>query len=69
MKKLVEAIDALATRVCIGCGEFLKLENFRIADGCPCNTPRGINHGRVPVDTCTCTTCDPAQTGSTRYRA
>ena len=42
-------------------------ENRRIADGCACNSPRGINHGLVPKNTCTCLTCDPEQTGSTRY--
>jgi hypothetical protein len=52
---------------CSGCGKPLLAENFWIADGCPCYAPRGINHGRVPKDTCTCVECDPAQTGSTRY--
>lgn len=52
---------------CQGCGKALDPRNYRIADGCPCNTPRGINHGVVPKDTCTCGECDPAQTGSTRY--
>jgi hypothetical protein len=41
-------------------------ENLRVADGCPCNSGRGDNHGIVPKDTCTCAICDPAQTGSTR---
>lgn len=52
--------------VCRGCGAMLLPENRRIADGCPCNNPRGINHGLVPKNTCTCVECDPAQTGSTR---
>jgi len=51
---------------CCGCGKALVLENFRVADGCPCNSPRGVNHGLVPPRTCTCPACDP-QTGSTRY--
>lgn len=52
---------------CRGCGKSLLAENFAgIADGCPCNSPRGVNHGLVPVNTCTCDECDPAQTGSTR---
>jgi len=37
-----------------------------MADGCRCNGPRGINHGLVPVDVCTCVECDPDQTGSSR---
>jgi hypothetical protein len=52
---------------CRGCGKPLLWENIRIADGCPCNSARGINHGLVPQDTCTCLVCDPKQTGSTRY--
>lgn len=52
---------------CRGCGKDLLLVNrYTIADGCPCNRPRGINHGIVPKATCTCTECDPAQTGSVR---
>lgn len=52
---------------CRGCSRVLRPENYRTADGCTCNTPRGINHGLVPANTCTCKECDPAQTGSTRY--
>lgn len=52
---------------CRTCGKSLIPENFRIADGCPCNSGRGVNHGLVARDTCTCPVCDPAQTGSTRY--
>lgn len=52
---------------CKGCGGEILPENRRIADGCPCNSARGVNHGRVPKNTCTCALCDPAQTGSTRY--
>lgn len=51
---------------CLGCGALLFYENRRIADGCSCNSPRGINHDRVAKNTCTCIECDPAQTGSTR---
>lgn len=54
---------------CKGCGGEILPENRRIADGCPCNSARGVNHGRVPKNTCTCVLCDPAQTGSTRYPA
>jgi hypothetical protein len=39
---------------------------MRVADGCPCNSGRGVNHGLVPADVCTCLVCDPAQTGSSR---
>lgn len=52
---------------CRGCPRRLERENIRIADGCPCNSARGINHGIVPKNTCTCVECDPEQTGSTRY--
>lgn len=52
--------------VCRGCGKPLVPANYRIADGCPCNNGRGINHGIVATTTCTCKECDPAQTGSTR---
>lgn len=52
---------------CRACGKLLLPENRdTIADGCPCNSRRGINHGIVPVLTCTCPTCDPACTGSVR---
>jgi hypothetical protein len=53
--------------LCRACGKMILPENRRIADGCPCNSPRGVNHGLVPKNTCTCLECDPAQTGSTRY--
>ena len=52
---------------CRGCGELLDWRNLRVADMCPCNSGRGINHGLVPPKTCTCVECDPQQTGSTRY--
>ena len=55
------------SRKCRGCGADLKPENYLFADGCPCNSPRGVNHGLVNVLTCTCDECDPAQTGSSRY--
>lgn len=53
---------------CRACNRALLSENIRVADGCPCNSPRGVNHGLVPKNTCTCNECDPAQTGSTRYQ-
>lgn len=52
---------------CRACGGMILPENRRVADGCPCNSPRGVNHGLVPKNTCTCVVCDPDQTGSTRY--
>jgi len=52
---------------CRNCGHPLVLSNYRIADGCPCNSKRGVNHGLVPTLTCTCVKCDPEQTGSTRH--
>jgi hypothetical protein len=51
---------------CRYCAQPLLPRNLRIADGCPCNAPRGVNHGLVPKNTCTCVLCDPAQIGSTR---
>ena len=50
---------------CRGCGKPL-VYNETIADACPCNAPRGINHGLVPAHVCACDECDPAQTGSAR---
>ena len=49
------------------CGEWLKFENLTVADGCPCNHPRGINHGIVLKEICTCIECDPEETGASRY--
>lgn len=54
-------------QACRGCGKPLDAENRRVADGCPCNSPRGVNHGLVARETCTCAVCDPEQTGATRY--
>jgi hypothetical protein len=51
---------------CRGCGVPLRYENLRCADGCPCNSPRGVNHGLVPRNVCTCVACDPEETGSVR---
>jgi hypothetical protein len=50
---------------CRACGRTLS-ENPGIADGCECNAPRGVNHGIVPQHVCTCTQCDPQQTGAVR---
>jgi hypothetical protein len=52
--------------LCRACGGMILPENRGIADGCPCNSARGVNHGLVPKNTCTCVECDPNQTGSTR---
>lgn len=54
--------------LCRGCKEPLVPENSRVADGCPCNSGRGINHGLVPSRVCTCDECDPEKTGSSRAR-
>jgi hypothetical protein len=50
---------------CRACGKPLTGTD-RVADGCECNSPRGVNHGIVPVYVCTCAVCDPEQTGSVR---
>jgi hypothetical protein len=54
---------------CRACGKELTPECAWVADGCPCNSPRGVNHGLVPRRTCACAECDPDQTGSTRNEA
>lgn len=54
---------------CGACGAALQAENARVADGCPCNSARGVNHGLVPADVCTCSVCDPNETGSSRAAA
>lgn len=60
---------ALPHPVCRGCSKPLDKENLWMAEGCPCNSERGVNHGLVPVNVCTCKECDPAQTGSPRAAA
>lgn len=57
--------DLVPAPPCRGCGKTLDTNNY-MADGCPCNSPRGVNHGLVPVNVCTCEACDPEQTGSIR---
>jgi len=52
--------------VCRNCKRPLYMRNIGVADGCPCNAYRGVNHGLVPTFVCTCQECDPAQTGSAR---
>ena len=46
--------------VCRGCNQPLKAENAWMSDGCPCNSERGINHGLVPKEVCTCEECAEA---------
>lgn len=58
--------DEALVHACRHCGKALLPKNRRIADGCPCNSGRGINHGLVAKNTCTCIVCDPDATGSTR---
>jgi hypothetical protein len=53
---------------CRACGAPLNFENRVMADGCPCNSGRGVNHDLVPKNVCSCVECDPAQTGSSRHR-
>jgi hypothetical protein len=62
------AISFMNTDPCRGCGQPLISTNIWITDGCPCNSPRGINHGLVAKNTCVCSECDPEQTGSTRNK-
>jgi hypothetical protein len=42
---------------CNGCGAPLLLENLFCDDGCPCNTPRGVNFKPQPCDICCCGFC------------
>jgi hypothetical protein len=53
---------------CRACGFYLAPNNRPLADGCPCNSARGVNHGLVERLVCTCKECDPEQTGSSRWR-
>lgn len=54
---------------CRGCGkQLVPYDNNIFADGCPCNSERGVNHGLVMSEVCTCKICDPAQTGASRIR-
>lgn len=53
-------------KVCRHCNNMLMPGNVVLADGCPCNSPRGVNHGLVAKEVCTCDFCDPAQTGASR---
>ena len=55
------------SETCRGCGNWLEFKNLSIADGCPCNSLRGINHGIVLKVVCTCDVCDPDSTGTSRY--
>jgi len=42
---------------CNGCGKPLFLENLYVDDGCPCNTPRGVNFKPAPCPTCKTDNC------------
>ena len=66
IKRLQTVIDNM--KVCRGCGKKLEDSNRTLADGCPCNTPRGVNHGLVDPLVCTCGVCDPKETGASRWR-
>ena len=66
IKRLQAVIDSM--KVCRGCGKKLEDSNRTLADGCPCNTPRGVNHGLVDQQVCTCSVCDPKETGASRWR-
>lgn len=42
---------------CNGCGQPLLLENLYTDDGCPCNTPRGINFKPIVCYICKTEDC------------
>lgn len=52
---------------CRGCGEELDSANHVIADGCPCNSKGGLNHGLVPEYVCCCDKCFPDSNETHRY--
>lgn len=64
----LDAVAAECWGFCRGCRKALLKENERLADCCQCNAQRGINHGLVPKEVCTCVECDPEQTGVSRVR-
>lgn len=43
--------------LCNGCGLPLLLENLYVDDGCPCNTPRGVNFKPLPCPICKMDNC------------
>lgn len=49
---------------CQGCGKPILKANLTMSDGCPCNSPRGVNHGLVPKSTCACDACDRGRSPS-----
>lgn len=69
-QSILELCDAVHAEqfACRACGKPIEPHNVagRVADGCPCNSARGVNHGLVPTWSCTCKECDPAETGSAR---
>jgi len=38
--------------VCAACGKPLLLENLFVEDGCPCNSPLGVNFPPAPCPEC-----------------
>ena len=42
---------------CRGCGKPILLENLYCDDGCPCNTPRGVNFKGRPCNLCKIDDC------------
>lgn len=42
---------------CNGCGAPLLLEHLYVDDGCPCNTPRGVNFKPMACPTCKTDNC------------
>jgi len=44
-------------RSCSACGKPLALENLYVDDGCPCNSPRGVNFKPQPCRLCKTDNC------------
>lgn len=42
---------------CKSCGKPLLLRNLFVDDGCPCNSPRGVNFVPLPCDLCKTDNC------------
>ncbi len=42
---------------CNGCGQPLLLEHLFVDDGCPCNTPRGVNFPPLACTACRVEDC------------
>lgn len=49
---VVQGSNPSLQRYCRACGKSLRLENLFVDDGCPCNSPRGVNLTPQPCALC-----------------